>query len=141
LKCPLPYRSIGDQCLFFSQPYPPWGISENWTEAYLVSARLWYCNNHITEMHNYVAVMHGHIEEHSDKVRKLMLRSLCDFGNCTQLFFSRQNKPLFCQVTFSNLGKDQRLIVSLPQILSRYSDNLKLHKKLVLANSKVIFRM
>ena len=33
--CPRPYELIGTQCLFFSQPYLPWGLSESWEEAYL----------------------------------------------------------------------------------------------------------
>ena len=33
--CPRPYELIGTQCLFFSQPYLPWGLSESWAEAYL----------------------------------------------------------------------------------------------------------
>jgi hypothetical protein len=33
--CPRPYELIGTQCLFFSQPYLPWGLTETWAEAYL----------------------------------------------------------------------------------------------------------
>ena len=33
--CPRPYELIGTQCLFFSQPYLPWGLSESWEESYL----------------------------------------------------------------------------------------------------------
>ncbi len=33
--CPRPYELIGTQCLFFSQPYLPWGLSESWAESYL----------------------------------------------------------------------------------------------------------
>lgn len=33
--CPRPYELIGTQCLFFSQPYLPWGLSETWSESYL----------------------------------------------------------------------------------------------------------
>jgi len=33
--CPIPYNLIGDQCLFFSRPFSPWGISEDWRDAYL----------------------------------------------------------------------------------------------------------
>ena len=33
--CPRPYELVGTQCLFFSQPYLPWGLSESWAESYL----------------------------------------------------------------------------------------------------------
>nr|ACO10895.1 MFS-type transporter C6orf192 [Caligus rogercresseyi] len=32
--CRSPYVAIGRQCLFFSRPYEPWGISPSWNEAY-----------------------------------------------------------------------------------------------------------
>ena len=35
LTCPRPYELIGVQCLFFSQPYLPWGLTESWAESYL----------------------------------------------------------------------------------------------------------
>jgi len=33
-NCPPPYILIGMQCLFFSQPYLPWGMGETWEESY-----------------------------------------------------------------------------------------------------------
>ena len=33
-NCPQPYVLIGMQCLFFSQPYDPWGMSTTWEESY-----------------------------------------------------------------------------------------------------------
>nr|XP_040583651.1 uncharacterized protein LOC121132330 [Lepeophtheirus salmonis] len=33
--CRKPYVKIGSQCLFFSRPYEPWGITSTWKEAYL----------------------------------------------------------------------------------------------------------
>ena len=33
-NCPPPYILIGMQCLFFSQPYSPWSLSETWEESY-----------------------------------------------------------------------------------------------------------
>ena len=33
-NCPPPYVLIGMQCLFFSQPYLPWGMGETWEESY-----------------------------------------------------------------------------------------------------------
>lgn len=32
--CIRPYRRIGAQCLFFSQPHAAWGIDETWEQAY-----------------------------------------------------------------------------------------------------------
>ena len=32
--CIQPYRRIGAQCLFFSQPHAAWGIDETWEQAY-----------------------------------------------------------------------------------------------------------
>lgn len=34
-QCPDPYKLIGDQCLFFSRPFSPWGITKDWRGAYL----------------------------------------------------------------------------------------------------------
>ncbi len=34
-QCPVPYKLIGDQCLFFSRPFSPWGITNDWKGAYL----------------------------------------------------------------------------------------------------------
>jgi len=32
--CIPPYEKIGQQCLFFSRPYQPWGITQTWDQAY-----------------------------------------------------------------------------------------------------------
>eukprot|EP00090_Calanus_glacialis_P002931 TRINITY_DN12143_c0_g1_i1.p1 TRINITY_DN12143_c0_g1~~TRINITY_DN12143_c0_g1_i1.p1 ORF type:complete len:149 (+),score=27.60 TRINITY_DN12143_c0_g1_i1:189-635(+) len=32
--CIPPYELIGQQCLFFSRPYEPWGITHSWDKAY-----------------------------------------------------------------------------------------------------------
>merc|ERR1712179_354543 len=32
--CIPPYELIGQQCLFFSRPYEPWGITQSWDQAY-----------------------------------------------------------------------------------------------------------
>ena len=33
-NCPPPFVLIGMQCLFFSQPYKPWGLLNTWDESY-----------------------------------------------------------------------------------------------------------
>jgi hypothetical protein len=33
-NCPEPFVLIGMQCLFFSQPYEPWGMQSTWEESY-----------------------------------------------------------------------------------------------------------
>jgi len=32
--CQPPYEKIGHQCLYFSRPYEPWGVSGTWEQAY-----------------------------------------------------------------------------------------------------------
>merc|ERR1711976_1025659 len=32
--CISPYENIGKQCLYFSRPYEPWGITKSWDQAY-----------------------------------------------------------------------------------------------------------
>ncbi|XP_023341833.1 uncharacterized protein LOC111711669 [Eurytemora carolleeae] len=32
--CIPPYQKVGKQCLFFSRPHSPWGLSDTWHQAY-----------------------------------------------------------------------------------------------------------
>ena len=36
MECRVPYQKIGPQCLWFSRPYPAWGI-RTWTEVSTLS--------------------------------------------------------------------------------------------------------
>ena len=31
--CISPYSLVGQQCLFFSRPYEPWGITQSWDQV------------------------------------------------------------------------------------------------------------
>ena len=32
-RCRAPYEQIGDQCLYFSRPYKPWGVADTWDQV------------------------------------------------------------------------------------------------------------
>merc|ERR1711988_2003410 len=80
--CIPPYEKIGSQCLYFSRPFQPWGITHSWDKAYksFYDAAVFCLENG------------GHLAEKIKDVDRAL--KFCKYlrGSCTPSLLSREGR-------------------------------------------------